>query len=401
MKYRIYKPILLIAFTVASFNSFAQDEKPIPVFTADSLATGNYKDVLTSFFQLAFRNLVGPNKELGFTTNPYAVMMRANPDLAVDTSYLKYTNLRNLNFAFNLKLDSNFKFNGFSSGINYAIINKRDHTVYSEFLQLAEANSAEYHKLSRGIGRKIAIARGQQDTVLAKKMLQQWGKLTNRDGKFTFADLDADVKAKFLDVANDSGLVEIQGLINSGERVNIFTRTQENYKKAEDVFKNRLLWTVSLSDTTYKNQFIFSNVVLSTQILQGFGNPKSIHGFEFDVKGAWNLLDDTLITKRDLKRSMLRLEGGFNYVLRSKRTDFSFFEFKLSAAYNQIFQGVYADERKEVFTLNGIFRVRILDDIWIPVEFRYDPDMGNVFGFISVKANFTALKKALNEKLGL
>lgn len=372
---------------------FSQDTAVSKIITADSLATGNYKDVLTSFFQLAIENITGPEKEIKFTSNPFAIMLRANPKLLVDTSYRKFRVLRNINFGFNVKLDSNYKFNGFASAINYAIINKRDYTIYKKFPDLLMIKNEEYHKLNRGLT-KIRVTL-PVESPLRDSLLVQAERLF-RDTNFAYSQLDPEVKARIEKVALDSGLTRFLALVRSDENVNVARQINQNDEDVRNSFKNKLLWTVGISDTTYSDQLLFSNVVLSTQLLKGFGDVKKSHGFEIDIKGMYNVIDDTLKAGRDLKRSLLAFEGGLNYVWRSKKTDLSFFEFKMSAAYNRIFNGIYADERKEVFTLNGTFRIRVFEDIWIPVQFKYDPDTGNVFGFLNVKANFTALRNILS-----
>ena len=47
---------LFVLFAVFATAIKAQDlsKRAIPIYTADSLKSGNYKDILTSFFQLAF-----------------------------------------------------------------------------------------------------------------------------------------------------------------------------------------------------------------------------------------------------------------------------------------------------------------------------------------------------------
>ncbi len=397
MKKVIARIIMLFALQPLVLAIYAQEEKPIPVFTADSLASGNYKDVLTSFFQLAFDNLVGPEKDFKFTTNPYAIMMRANPQLAVDTSYLRYTALRNLNFGFSIRLDTSFKFNGFTTGINYAIINKRDHTVYRQFLDLLKMRTNEYRRMNRAIGRRISQLVAT-DSVLAEKMQQQWEELGKRNSQLSFATISDEVRTELLKIATDSGLTDLQTVIGSRANINVFDKTDEQYRQARDLFKNRLLWTLGVADTTYNDQFFFSNIAITTQVLKGFTNPSSANGLELDIKATYNFVDDTARSGRDLKRSLLNAEAGINYVRRSKRTDLSLFELKFNASYQRIFSGAYIEERKEAFTLNGTMRLRIFDDIWVPLKFQYDPKNGNVFGLLSIKANFTALKNVIAPK---
>ena len=103
--------------------------------------------------------------------------------------------------------------------------------------------------------------------------------------------------------------------------------------------------------------------------------------------------DDSLKSGRDLKRSVFSFEPVVNFVLKTKNTRKSFFEFKLSGGYYHTFSSLYEGEKKDLVTLNGTIRIRILNDIWIPLEIKYDPDAGKVFGFLNVRANFTALGK--------
>ncbi|MFT3949543.1 MAG: hypothetical protein QM763_21450 [Agriterribacter sp.] len=370
-------------------------DKEVPILTADSLATGNYKDVLTSFFQLAFDRFTGPDKELKFSSNPYAIMMRADPDLAVDTSYMKYRTLRNLNFSFGAKLNESYKFNGFSAGINYAIINKRDETICREFLYLVMAKNKDYEILNEEIAGVLSMS--TTDATLKSRLNKQFHSLYE-DGAFNFSMLDPDVKKIIEDIIADKKLTGLQKLISEDGNVNIHDAITKGYENVRQSFRNRPLWTVAISDTAYQDQLLFSNLAIVTQFLKGISNPANNHGVELDLKGTVNFLDDSLRAGNDLKRSLLNVEGGLNYVWRSKKTDLSFFEFKMSASYGYIFNGLYADEKRQLFTLNGGLRIRVFDDIWIPLQFRYEPGTGNVFGFLNVKANFTAMNKLLSGK---
>lgn len=381
--------LLLLVQLLMLAPLLAQKKKADAVLTADSLATGNYKDVLTSFFQLAFDNLTGKDKQLKFTSNPFAIMMRANPDLIVDTNYQRFRTLRNLNFGFNVKLDSNYKFNGFASGVNFAIINKRDYTVYKEFLHLVRANNEEYEILNKAVGATMSRL---ADPVLMNTLREQTSKLLN-DKNFNYSKLDAQVKPIIDSIIKANNLVRLLQMINRDANVNIAQTIASEYEGVKESFKKRALWTVGVSDTTYADQFLFSNVVFSSQFLKGVYN-KSNHNLELDLRGAYNLINDTLLAGRDLKRGLLNVEGGLNYVWRSQKTDLSFLEFKMSAAYMTILNGLYPGERKELFTLNGTLRIRVIDDVWVPVQFKYDPKTGNVFGLLNVKVNFSALKKA-------
>lgn len=369
----------------------AQGAKKIPLLTADSLASGNYKDVLTSFFQLAFDKLTGSQKELRFNSNPYAIMLRGNPELAVDTSYTRLKGWRNLNFGFGLKLDTNYHFNGFSSGVSYALINKRDYSVYHEFINAVLASNGEYAILQTQIS--IATHSFQNNTAFQDKFRDETHKMLSNSG-LTYDKLSPDVRQIVDSIITSNHLKGIASALKNNSKLNVYNLAFKNYDSVKKYFQNRLLWTVSVNDTTYKDQFMFSNVLLSTRVLKGIVNPNRRSNLEIDFSASLNFLDDTARKGRDLKRNVLRVEPGLNWVLKEKANQQSLVEFKISGEYRHISGTLYKNESRNQFTFNGSFRIRIIQDIWIPLDFKYDPKKGNVFGFLSVKANFNGLKKS-------
>ncbi len=58
------RPLLIIFVTLSIFITAASAQRvPSPALTADSIATGNYKDVLNSFFRSLSINLPAPIKK--------------------------------------------------------------------------------------------------------------------------------------------------------------------------------------------------------------------------------------------------------------------------------------------------------------------------------------------------
>ncbi len=389
MKRILIYTIPIFIFSMLSISSHAQNKKIAAVITADSLASGNYKDVLTSFFQLAFDKLTGKNKELKFSSNPYAVMMKANPDLEIDYNYKKNRVLRNLNFNFSLKLDTSFRFNGFASGISYALINKRDFTVYNEFIRLAIDKNAEFNKLQNGISQALS---GIEDADLKKRFREQGNKLLN-DELYTYDKLDDDIKQRVLKILTDSNLTRIVKLIKNNSTANIAKSCRDGYNEVKKSFQSKPLLLLSITDTTAKDEFLFSNITLKAEYLKGFGKSKPGANWELNIPATVNFFDDISFTGRDLKRSVFRIEPGINLVLRNSDAAHSFLEMKFSSEYTHIFSQLYPHEKKDSFTFNGIFRIKIINDIWIPLRFTYDPQNGNVLGFLSVKFNFSGQGK--------
>lgn len=402
MKQKIMRLLLLMYVSVVCLASTAQNNKPVNPLTADSLATGNYKDILSSFFQLAFNRLTGPDKELRFTTNPYAVLAKRNPDLLIDTNYYKYRNLRKFNFSFAGKLDEAYQFNGFSSSVRYAIVNQRDYTISRAFVTSAFNANNEYRKLNSGL--EAFISHLSLNDPLRKLLRDEKIKMQAKKGTVPFNQLDTIFQKVVKRIAVDSVALHFLKLLELEPALNVYKASQQSYDSLKKSFENKWLWTASVSDTTYTNQFLFSNVVLSTEVLKGILNPLRVSNLELNIRSAMHFVDDSTRAGRDLRRSVFSVEPGFNFVLKSKAArqkasglTQSWLELKLSGAYNHTFSSLYTTEKRDSLTLNGTLRIRVYNDIWIPLEMVYDPRSGHVLGFLNVRFNFNTMGTLLRK----
>lgn len=394
---RIAAPALALLLLVGAAR--AQTPKATNIaglLTADSLASGAWKDVLTSFFQLSFDKLTGPKRELNFQSNPFAVLLKNHPDAAIDTNYHKYRRLRKINFGFGLNLDSGYRFNGFSSGVRYALINKRD-TTTSRLLFRELGNdslSLEIFALQKKLNRYI-------DSVLPNTPanFEQRRKFFNgvttlfSDRTTTFAQLDTAFQRMVKEGANAVGAHRVARLLAKNPQANLPKEADVHFSDLKKELQNALLWTVSIADTTYKDQFFFSNILLKTELLKGMGRYRQGANWELNLQAGINFVDDTLRKGRDLRRSLFRFEPGVNLVFRNKTADQSFFEVRFSGSYGHNFGSLYAGERRDSLGVNATLRVRLIGDVWIPLEIKYDPQSGNVFGWLNVRFNFNGQGK--------
>jgi len=399
--------VLILAITGICYGQKKASPDTRLVNTADSLASGNYKDILTSFFQLAFDNLTGQKKEFNFSSNPYAVMLRNNPKMAEEDNYTKYKALRKLNFNFGITLDTNYHFSGFSSGINYAIINKRDPTdskLISKQLQIDSLGN-ERHTLILGLasyGDSLypdawtpEAPNFKRDSAALYKFNESLGDNINRlfDSAIAFKNLDADFKTVVLKFSKEKDLPILNKILTTYPDTSLFKLNRARWKALVKSIEKAPLWTIGISDTTNKNKFFFSNVVLVSEFSKGIFSPQpGANNLELNLKGQLNLLRDTLNpAEKNLKRAIFSFESGINWVIRNKANDRSYFELKFSGSYNHNFSRLYPKEERDVTTANATLRIRVIDDIWIPLEIKYDPKSGNVFGLLNVKFNFKAL----------
>ena len=393
------KCLLAIAFFMYQQISMAQvaPESSTPIFTADSLLSGNTKDILTDFFQLGLNNLIGANREFNFTSSPFALMLKKNPGLSIDLKYKKNRPLRKLNFSFGIKLDSSFNFNGLSSGIKYSLINQRDFTtskLISESLK-GDAFQKERGILNKELDKCFDINfPGNVVTPEAQKFNNNINDLFNKD--IPLNQFDAGFQEDVIKIVKKSGLSRIKNIIDNHPNLSFKVINARNVDSLKNSIKNNLLWTIGISDTTYKDKFQFSNVLLVSELSKGIFYPKpGENNLEINAKASYNFLNDNLQKTRNLKREIFAIEGGINWVIRDRATDKSFFELKLSTSYYHNFAGLHAKEERDRFTLNITPRIRIYEDVWLPFEIRYDPTTGNLLGFLNVKANFTGLGKLI------
>jgi len=169
------------------------------------------------------------------------------------------------------------------------------------------------------------------------------------------------------------------------------------YDSLKDSYQNKLLWTADIDASSYSDASLFSGVVLKTEALKGVVNPNSTLQFEFNAEFSLTFSDDSTVAGKDLNRSVLSGEFGGNLSFKNRSNNHSIAELKLTGALNDVTSGNYAGEEKGFFTLNGTFRIRLGDDFWIPIEFKYDPESGNVLGFLNVTSNFEWLRKSKNK----
>jgi hypothetical protein len=347
--------------------------------TANDLKTGNWQDVLSSFLQLSFSDLTGPNKALNFKTTLLALKIKADSSLLIDSNYKREQFARNFQFDFSLNLDSQYKFKGFQGGFTWAIINKRDSSVLSLAHTLVDS----------------LFLVGQTDIQNAfiafqKSVSDSTGHILP-DKKQLFAT----VKQKIQDNLRANGFTETKDF--PAEFKPFLKKTyDENIRKANDLFNKELakmrtkpLLTLSVNSTFKNDQQAFHNGQAQLIYLQGIKTARS--STEIDLRVSANIRDTTLVTTQ--RRADLKASGGINFSLIKTNTQKSILEFKPYFEYFAVLTTPIGDEKKNKFSANADLRLRITDNLWLPLVISYDIDKKNFLGFLNVDFNFNAFKK--------
>ena len=362
----------------AANSSTKSDQSKDLIRTANDLKSGNWMDILTSFFQVAATDIAGKDHAISFKSTLFALKVKADSSLLIDKNYIKQKFARNFQFNFSLKLDTSYRFNGFNGGFTWAILNKRDNSV----IQFMDQHAVEFD--------------------LA---------LDNSLNGFYLSLLDADKKSmtkENLDLYTKTGKV-IREMLN--DTIFSISRLPKEFQK----FASKKLDSLFALQEKAFNQHLAEVAKQPLVTLSGnasFDKDKKLDGgdlgfvwlqdwsikklfasdglrAESDIRGSATL-KDTTITNTDVKRSIFDVSGGFNFIwMKNNR---SIVEFKPYVEYKNILHGQIPNESKDDFYFNGDLRIRINDDFWIPLTIKYDVNKKNLFGFINVSINMNAFK---------
>jgi hypothetical protein len=185
--------------------------------------------------------------------------------------------------------------------------------------------------------------------------------------------------------ANKKDLVQIDSVFQKRPGANFYDINTRIFDSLKSSIKNNLLWTLAINDTTSKDQFMFTNIVVFSELAKGIFKYKPGSNLELNIRAACNFLKDTL------KRAIFSFEPGVNWVIRNKNNDRSLMELKFNGSYVHNFSSLYKNEQRDKLTLDGTLNIRIMDDMWIPLKIKYDPRDGNFFGLFQVKLNFKGM----------
>lgn len=364
----------------------AQDTIANRIETANNLKSGNWQDLMSSFFQLAATDLTGPNRSLKFQSTLFALRSKTNPSLLVDTNYIHQTFSRNFQFNFALGLDSNFNLNGFSGGFTWAVVNKRDSTLASF------------------VGTDIDIAWSHYTDIFTR-LLQNYNDSVLRDpvsgkvlpGKEALADSISNVLVNGKDRAG-LPVQFLQYLKARGYDHTAYDLVQTAFQQALVDMRTKPLLTFS-ANSAFGKSAKFDSVRLDLAYLQGL--TKTGRPLELDLRASGSLKDSAV--DHDHYRGRYTFTGGMNYALIASHntktnTWTPLVEIKPYAEYDGIFTALLPNEKRNVFYASMDIRVRITDALWLPITLKYDVNQKNFLGFLNLSLNMSAFKSQTAKK---
>jgi len=368
--------ILLILLCVISSSLFAQEnqeDKNKAADIANKLLSGNSKDVLYSYLQLAAKDLFGNNKSVEMNTTLFDLKRKGNPNLLIDKNFIKEKFSRNFAFNFKLNVDSAYKFNSFTGGFTYAFINERD----DKLVNFAESRTKA--------GEMVLATVSEIQTEIETLTLLY---LRNHAG-----DTAATRKAsEALDNFHATQKLDLfpTDLRNSFEKAKL----QEKYatyiqqaKAAYAEINKGWLCTFAMNASTNK----------ANNIERGTAELTFLKGFDPEVDFKNKLTYYDTLTDKTVTRIILNSSLGANFPLfttEEEGTKTNIAEFKLSAEYKNVLKNAMPGENDNNFMASGELRIRITKEIWLPFTIKYDIKNSNFLGFINVTFNSNAFKSS-------
>jgi hypothetical protein len=371
---------------IGSTDSKKQSENSIK--TVNDLKSGNWQDVVSSFFQLAFSDLAGDNKAISFRANLFALKAKADSNLLMSENYVQQKFSRNFQFDFALRVDTSYKFKGFQAGFTWAIVNKRDSSVISYantqidryFINLQSELLKAFNKYRNSLVIKVKRPDGTSIDSLPDNQVAKV----------------VDVRARIQKILDQNYFApkeqypeEIQKFLDDKYITN-FEAADREFKAKLERLRLKPLLTFSVNSNFQNKDRAFTNGAAQLIYLQGFKTFRT--KTEFDIRSSINI-KDTAVATITRKRTVLNSSLGINFALLENNKGKSIIEFKPYLEYNNILTTPYATEKRQLFMANADLRFRILENFWIPLTIKYDIENGKFLGFLDVEFNFNAFKK--------
>ena len=336
--------------------------------------SGNYKEILNSFYQLTTKNLTGPEKSISFNSTLFAIKAGADPDLYIDRNFVNERFSRDLQFNFRVNMDQAFSYTGLTAGFTYAIVNQRDRKLV-QFKQ--DTINIAYNKIFADMDMyvqqytKAVVAANATDPDAIAQALNG---LQDSVNAFLNNEDIATLPPGFRKFLEQKGTIKTLTAFNALKN--------EYYAKVDKA----VLWTLYADGSANKDGKLTRGTIGSTFLKGDF-----VGDGELDIRALFTYGDT--IASPDIARQMLNSTIGMNFsILKAKASQKSLLEIKAYAEYTKVFRNPLPDEKEDTLLANADFRIRIWDDFWIPLTIKYDIEEANFLGFLNITYNFEQFK---------
>lgn len=378
------KLIHTIVLLTVSFTVFGQEN--------DVASSKSYmsRESFTRIYKVAAESGYFGKEDGKYTLDASLFGLKAlvNPEVKVDTNYLENSNafLRRVQLTMSMGLGDQNKIESFAPGVKVALINNRDMTNGS----LRKTTSSLISMVGRSMVNAISKYSKANDESF-KKLIKKYQdeesvELSDFDGEFQ--DLfNAEWKSQIESLKNDPIYEFIQSRLDSINLGNFNEYVQKEWDYEKERFSRRALLTAAVLPSFESGNL--NDMSLEVSFLQGL-NPNKVKKSpaNLELKAAYVFSNDTVIAEDSFdERRLWKVDGNFGKVLWKDEENDSKLELKLGVGYQSISRGLREDEDESVFTLNFSLTPRLTEDLYFPIELKYDPENANILGKFSLTWN--------------
>ena len=378
------KVIQIILLLTVSLTALGQENDVAPAKSFMS------RESFTRIYKVAAESGYFGKEDGKYTLDASLFGLKAlvNPNVKVDTNYLENSNafLRRVQLTMSLGLGDQNKIESFAPGVKVALINNTDMTEGSlrkttsnliRMVSRAMVNAVSRYSKRDEDSFKILMKKYQDgESVELSDFDEEFQGLFNAEWKSQIELFKSDPIYEFLQTRLDS--------INLGN-FNEYVQKEWDYEKER--FSRRALLTAAVLPSFESGNL--NDMSLEVSFLQGL-NPNKVKKSpaNLELKAAYIFSNDTVIAEDSFdERRLWKVDGYFGKVLWKDEENDSKLELKLGVGYQSIIKGLHEDEDETQFTLNFSLIPRLTDDLYFPIELKYDPENANVLGKFSLSWN--------------
>lgn len=370
-------------------KAFDAKKAAAKAIAADNVANPNknFKSIVTDLFnggngyyQALIKNgiISQGDGEVQVKSTIYGIIRIFDSTKREDTYFKKLRWARNTQIGLGAVLGEGNKINAFNSSATIAIINKRV-TNWKTFNKKITKEAIE--DLLVNVRKAAAVA-----DALANK--------TNKTAKDSADSKKADEQID--DFGETLDFTKLKGLITDEEIDEAKTKWEKLTKEYDDI-KKKISGAPLLTygyEGNYGNKK-WTKLNNKVEFLAGFGSKKdSVRNYDFYAGAFYNATQDTLNVKSSLNRKVFNAKIGINKILaKSKLDGSSLIEAFGGGEFENISEGLYANEVAKSFKFNLSLSFRIAQNLYLPFQVKWNTVTGRFEGFVNLKFDVLTIFK--------
>ena len=216
--------------------------------------SGNYKDVLFSFMQAAFKSTDINEKKLELNSTLYKILADNNKEIFSNYTRNQIRFVRNFQLNLKLDFDDKFKSKGFTSGITLAIINGRDKSFVDYTETLLQVKYDDYLDLLHEAQNEQIIAKEKDDDVTDASEIILNQEIIPDDKKVLVTKMKNSISSKIASSKKYNDLKDAEGnAISISDNDSFVTYIHSIKSKLDKDLESKPLLTISADGSTNTN----------------------------------------------------------------------------------------------------------------------------------------------------